>query len=363
VGLSSDFSGNLQYQVGVGFGAGIGIGATFGHEAGASYDINGSGGAIGASAGIDQHGNGAVGLNYGPGTPFSVLIGPSYSGLVMTSEEWDLAIKEGEYQRELAKAGAAGIGDTYDPLAIFQDLQSHEGGRALHTQIGPHDPNELFGPGGFGAQEFIQPKGLLPYVVYFENDPKALAPAQNVVVTEQLDPNLDWSTFQLGSFGFGDVTVDVPAGRQFFSTRLDERATLGLSVDVTAGLDAATGVVTWTFESIDPATLDTPADPFSGFLPPDTNSHIGQGFGTYFIKPKAATATGTVIDAQASVVFDTEAAMATALVDQHDRCRRPVQQRRRLARHDDEPEFHAKLERYGRCRWLRYRGLRHLRVR
>ena len=43
----------------------------------------------------------------------------------------------------------------------------------------------------------------LPYIIGFENDATATAPAQSVTVTQQLDPNLDWSTFQLGDFGFG----------------------------------------------------------------------------------------------------------------------------------------------------------------
>ena len=180
-------------------------------------------------------------------------------------------------------------------------------------QVGPHDPNELFGPGGFGPEQFIQPGASFPYVVYFENDPHATAPAQNVVVTEQLDADLDWSTFHLGDVGFGDVIVDVPGDRQFYSTRLDQRAAMGLFVDVMGAFDPVTGVVTWTFTSLDPATLDLPADPLAGFLPPDTDGRIGQGFTTYFVRPKAGTPSGTAISAQASVVFDTEAAIATPL--------------------------------------------------
>ena len=72
----------------------------------------------------------------------------------------------------------------------------------------PVDPNALFGPVGFGTQGFIQPGGTWPYTIDFEND--GTAAAQDVTVTEQLDPNLDWSTFQLGSFGFGPVNVAIP---------------------------------------------------------------------------------------------------------------------------------------------------------
>jgi Ca2+-binding RTX toxin-like protein len=69
---------------------------------------------------------------------------------------------------------------------------------------------------------------------------------------------------------------------------------------------------TWTFTSIDPATLDVPADPLAGFLPPDDSQGNGQGFVSYTIRPKAGSRTGTAINAQASVVFDSNAPLSTA---------------------------------------------------
>src|SRR5262249_7214959 len=82
----------------------------------------------------------------------------------------------------------------------------------------PKDPNALTGPAGFGAQNFIQPTASLGYTIEFEND-GSLA-ALDVTVNEQLDSNLDWPTFQLGSFGFGSVHVAVPAGLTQYQTTL-----------------------------------------------------------------------------------------------------------------------------------------------
>src|SRR5262249_25237367 len=78
------------------------------------------------------------------------------------------------------------------------------------------DPNALIGPGAYGANNLIKPAGVWTYTVDFEND-GSLA-AQNVTVTQQFDANLDWSTFQLGSFGFGPVNVTVPAGLTQYQT-------------------------------------------------------------------------------------------------------------------------------------------------
>src|SRR5207237_9640155 len=101
---------------------------------------------------------------------------------------------------------------------------------------------------------------------------------REVVVTQVPVADLDLDTFQLEAFGFGDLTVPVPAGRQSYSTRLDLRSTRGVFVDVTAGLDRVTRTVTWRFEAIDPDTMDLPSDPFVGFLPPDKTAPEGEGF-------------------------------------------------------------------------------------
>ncbi|KEF42131.1 MAG: hypothetical protein ER33_07850 [Cyanobium sp. CACIAM 14] len=173
------------------------------------------------------------------------------------------------------------------------------------------DPNFISGPGGYGNAQYVRGDSLYPYEIGFENQPTAAGPAAQVVITDQLDSNLDLSTFQLGSFGFGSVNVDVPAGRQYYSTRLDERSTLGVFVDATASLDASSRTLTWTLTAIDPTTLDLPADPTVGFLPPDDASGRGSGYVSYFVQPKAGLADGTPIDAQASIVFDANAPVAT----------------------------------------------------
>jgi hypothetical protein len=136
--------------------------------------------------------------------------------------------------------------------------------------------------------------------------PTATAAVEEIFVTQPLDADLDLSTFALGDFGFGPLTVSVPAGRQSYHTVVAFHNPDGspLNVDVTAALDPAAAVVKWTFTCIDPATGAFPEDPFAGFLPPDDAAGNGEGFVTYSVRPKAGLATGTAIDAQASIVFD-----------------------------------------------------------
>jgi RHS repeat-associated protein len=175
----------------------------------------------------------------------------------------------------------------------------------------PVDPNSLIGPAGFGAQNFIQPTGTWSYTVDFENDGNAAA--LNVSVTEQLDPNLDWSTFQLGSFGFGPINVTVPVGLTQYQTTVAYQNTDGapLNVQVSVDFNVQTGLLTVTFTSLDPATGQAPTGVFDGFLPPDDNSHVGEGYVQYTVKPKTGLSTGTTINQQASVVFDINAPIST----------------------------------------------------
>jgi RHS repeat-associated protein len=173
------------------------------------------------------------------------------------------------------------------------------------------DPNELVGPTGFGTQQFIQLKSTLPYTVDFENDGSVAA--QNVTVTEQMSSNLDWSTFQLGSFGFGPVTVNVPAGLTQYQTTIAYTNTDGTPLDVKVSLDfnVQTGLLTVTFVSLDPTTGQAPTGVFDGFLPPDNSNGIGEGFVQYTIRPIASLTTGATITQQASIVFDTNPPLQT----------------------------------------------------
>ena len=178
----------------------------------------------------------------------------------------------------------------------------------------PHDPNNIIGPAGFGDENFVPSDEVLPYTINFENDPDAGLPAQQVTVTEQLDPNLNWQSFRLGSFGFGGQTYQVPANTSFYQTLIDLTATLGFEVQVTGTIDVRTGLMTWTFTTIDPSTGTIPLDPSIGFLPPDVSGGEGEGFVSYAVQANSNAPTGTVINAQATVTFYTQPPINTAQI-------------------------------------------------
>jgi hypothetical protein len=158
----------------------------------------------------------------------------------------------------------------------------------------------------------------LPYRIDFENEATATAPAQRVVITDPLDPNFDWKTFALTGVGFGDTDIAIPAGSQHFQTTVDiTENSQAIEVDIELGLNPQTGLITATFQTIDPRT-QLPPDVLTGFLPPENGTGRGKGYFTYVIQPKAGLPTGTQIRNVATVVFDSNDPITTDQVDPHD---------------------------------------------
>ncbi|MCW9679746.1 VWD domain-containing protein [Dolichospermum planctonicum UHCC 0167] len=176
-------------------------------------------------------------------------------------------------------------------------------------------PNTLINPDGLGTQHYLTAGAVIPYTIRFSNNAAAgTTPVAQVTITQTLDTDLDLNTFTLQDFGFGDITVDVPNGVQNYSQRLDLRSTRGVFVDASAELNTATGVITWTFTAIDPATGNAANSTTQGFLPPNDQNGAGSGFVAYRVQPKANSANNTRVDAQASITFNTQTPIQTTAV-------------------------------------------------
>jgi hypothetical protein len=172
------------------------------------------------------------------------------------------------------------------------------------------DPNDKVG--SFGAASFLASAEPLRYAVYFENLATASAAAQQVVITDRLDGGrMDLGSLSLGPIAFGDRTIVPPPGLSSFTTDVDLRPASALVARIAAALDPRSGVLTWRFVSIDPATGQPTTDPLAGFLPPNTTPPAGQGSVVFTVNPTAGLTTGTQICNQASIVFDVNAAIQT----------------------------------------------------
>lgn len=175
------------------------------------------------------------------------------------------------------------------------------------------DPNDISGPEGYDTLHWIPKEMVMPFVIRFENDPEfATAPAQKVTINQKVDPNMNIFSFRLSDFGFGDFTFNVPPNTTFYSQRLDVRDSLGIYVDVLAGINIINNELFWIFESIDPNTGQAPIDATIGMLPVnDSITKRGEGFVTYSILPKTSVTSGDTINAKAVIVFDVNEAIET----------------------------------------------------
>ncbi len=171
------------------------------------------------------------------------------------------------------------------------------------------DPNDKFGAQGFGAAHFLSGTQMLPYSIYFDNQPTASAPAQSVTVTDTLDGTLDLNTATLGPISFpGQLVVppSLPLGLNPFTAVVDLRPARNLLVKITASLNISTRIVTWTLQSLDPASNQPPTDPLAGFLPPGAEGSVFLS-----IMPDSTVATGAMISNSASVIFDVNSPIST----------------------------------------------------
>ena len=180
--------------------------------------------------------------------------------------------------------------------------------------LAPKDPNEIIGPRGFDSLKWVSAKATLSYKILFENDPDfATAPAQKVIIYCPIHPNINPNSLRLGDFGFGPFNFSVPPNSSTFSRRLDVKDSLGVFVDVTAGLDLANRRAFWILESIDPATgLANTVAANGGFLPVnDSLTHKGEGYVTFTVIANRNTNTRDSINKQASIIFDVNEPIAT----------------------------------------------------
>lgn len=178
------------------------------------------------------------------------------------------------------------------------------------------DPNDITGPSGYGPEGWVGKQLDLPYRIRFENDPVfATAPAQQVRITAPIPDHAGLFSFRLGDFGFGDFVFRIPPGRTYYTTQLDVADSLGVRVNVIAGLDVIRREAYWIFDSRDPETGLPPSDPLKGFLPVnDSIRRLGEGFVTFSIRPADSSRTGDTLEATASIVFDQNEALQTNTV-------------------------------------------------
>ena len=254
--------------------------------------------------------------------PITVPAGPgSASGSHSEGKNLSPCDANNDYKKNSDGADDNGSNNSHGPQNPANDFNNNGDPTWPIDVTVPGDPNEMISPDGFDTTHWVSVKDNMGFTVLFENDPKiATAPAHNVYIYYPVNEHQDMSTFRLGDFGFNEDVFTVPINTSYYTKRLDLRDSLGLYVDVTAGIDVVNKRAFWIFEAIDPSTGLSPINPELGFLPvrdssitgfSDTIAVKGEGFVSFTMKPKVLSLTRDTIFARAQIVFDTNDTIPT----------------------------------------------------
>ncbi|MCB2153889.1 right-handed parallel beta-helix repeat-containing protein [bacterium] len=190
--------------------------------------------------------------------------------------------------------------------------------RTRMNEIQPTDPNEKQAPLGWGVYHIVERDDELVYTILFENKPEATAPAQEVFITDDLAADIDWTTFRVQELGWGDQQMSFPerpAAINEYVSIADYRADVGAEwlVNIRGSVDDTSGRVDFTFRTLDPETEELPLDTLAGFLPPNDETHRGEGYIVFSVKPKDTTATDLSVTIRniATIIFDLEDPIVT----------------------------------------------------
>ena len=195
-----------------------------------------------------------------------------------------------------------------------EDCLKGPGNKKNSRAVNSYDPNEMIGP--LGADEnahYIQPIGAMPYTITFENKSTATAPANEVWITDTLDlSKLDASTFCFQGFGWAnqDFTVGGQLTKDFTQNIPLTVNGHEIMVRVSGLFDEETGVARWNFVSLEKNGNEL-EDIMNGFLAPNNDDHVGEGYVNFTIDHKPNPASGSTVSNQATIIFDSNDPIAT----------------------------------------------------
>ena len=144
------------------------------------------------------------------------------------------------------------------------------------------------------------------YDIEFENDPEiANSAAHRIVIENQLDPTkFDLKTFTPKDITLSGKKVELNGSKSFVQT-LDLRPEIDAIAELQCAYNVQTGLIRWTFTSLDPMTMEPTDDVMQGFLPVNADGTSGIGEVSYNVNLLKTFADGTQIANRASIVFDT----------------------------------------------------------
>jgi formylglycine-generating enzyme required for sulfatase activity/PKD repeat protein len=177
--------------------------------------------------------------------------------------------------------------------------------------------NEIVGVTGLGdwaTQRLVLPGEWVNYMVYFKNNASITTPVQEVQVSINWDKYLDWSTVELGEIVFNNQ-VELGFKGKHEGTLLVPQKNSNNYIKMQISNDPATGHFSMYLRSWDKTRQAFgywPESDDAGFLPPDDDSHCGEGYFTVRVKVHDDAPKGKMIGCTASVTFDKNSRIETS---------------------------------------------------
>ncbi len=156
----------------------------------------------------------------------------------------------------------------YKDIGLIKDNPEVADGKIIHSNVvASWDPNEMVGPAGEGAENYISgDTRTIDYTIMFENKAEAGDAAYRVRVSDELDEDV----FDLNSVRFGKTSHD------------------GIGYNWKMKRDG--NKLSWDIEGIE--------------LPPNKVAPEGEGYVTFSVNLKPGLPHGTKISNKATIIFD-----------------------------------------------------------
>ena len=161
---------------------------------------------------------------------------------------------------------------------------------------------------------------MVHYTIEFENDTTfAEAAAHTIVIKDTLDSKyFDLTKFMPTGVRIGghetfldEAEVVTTNNKTSFVKTIDMRPEINAIAQVNGEYNQKNGIAQWTFQSLDPMTMEPTDDLMQGILPVNYNGTSGIGEVMFEVGVKQGKADGTKIDNRAGIVFDYEEAILT----------------------------------------------------
>ena len=195
------------------------------------------------------------------------------------------------------------------------------GGGGSSTPQPPSDPNDIYGYLSEAGSKFIADSvARVNYTIEFENDTTfAEAAAHTIVIKDTLDSRyFDLTKFMPTGVRIGsrEVLLDEAGvvtnnSKTTFVKTIDMRPEINAIAQVDGEFNQKSGIAQWTFQSLDPMTMEPTDDLMQGILPVNYDGTSGIGEVMFEVGVKQGKADGTQIKNRAGIVFDYEEAILT----------------------------------------------------